>query len=203
MRTHTGRPAKRTICRRTCRMAGDLPTIPRAFSTSWVDESLRRRGPRPGSILSPSPGNGRSSTGRSGGLSVELRKEVLLESIGLRLRGIREVRSPSGDCMKGLPDVEPFPDGRMGDGVERFLSAVIPVDRSRTRDSLKFGHEVGHRRPTERLLVREGRPRSEPSKNRRRPPGRLWLSSVSLSVPLSELVSEPELGDTGPVARKG
>jgi hypothetical protein len=37
--------------------------------------------------------------------------------------------------MKGLPDVEPFPDGRMGDGVERFLSAVIPVDRSRTRDS--------------------------------------------------------------------
>jgi len=40
--------------------------------------------------------------------------------------------------------------------------------------------------------MKKDRPPGEPSPHRRRPPGPLWLSSLSLFVPLSELMSELE-----------
>jgi hypothetical protein len=41
--------------------------------------------------------------------------------------------------------------------------------------------------------MKKDRPPGKPSQNRRQPPGRLWLPSLSLLVPLSELMSELEL----------
>ena len=75
----------------------------------------------------------------------------------------------------------------------RVSGSIFPLPPDPVKlPHFRFGHELGHRRPTRGLLMKEGRLQGKLSKNRRRSSGRFWLSSESSSVSLSEFLSEPE-----------